>query len=75
MTGKETYHLWRNLSFWPRLAVECGLCIVVAFLVEILFSRQLVDLASAVVAGALTGIFFAVIDHAVFFGGRPRHWS
>ena len=34
MTGKETYQLWRNLSFWPRLAVECGLCIVVAFLVD-----------------------------------------
>jgi len=75
MTGKETYQLWRKLSFWPRLAVECGLCIVVAFLVEILFSRQLVDLASAVVGGALTRFLFAVIDHAVFFGGRSRHWS
>ena len=76
MTGKETYERWRRLSFWPRLGIECALCIVIAFFVELVFSRQSADLAEAILSGALLGIFFAVIDHAFFFGGpRTRHWS
>lgn len=68
MTGKETYERWRKFPFWPRGVVECGFCIVVGLLVELLFSRQLVDLASAVLEGALAGFFLAVIDSAFFVG-------
>ena len=72
MTRKELDQLWRNLSFWRRLLVECGLCVVIGLLVTLPFSRRPDDLVDAVLGGAFFGLFCAVIDHAFFAGNRKR---
>jgi len=70
MTRKELDQLWRNLSFWRRLLVECGLCVVIGLLVTLPFSRRPDDLVDTVLGGAFFGLFCAVIDHAFFAGNR-----
>jgi hypothetical protein len=70
MTWKELDHFWRNLSFWRRLLVECVLCILIALIVEFLFSGRSGAFTGAILAGAVFGLFCAIIDHA-FFAGNP----
>jgi hypothetical protein len=72
MTRKELDHLWRNLSFWKRLLIECVLCVAIALLVELTVSGRSGDFVDAVLGGAGLGLFFAIIDHAFFAGDRTR---
>jgi hypothetical protein len=72
MRQKQLDQLWRNLSFWRRLVIECVLCVLIALLVEFSFSGRSGDFTDAILGGAFFGLFCAIIDHAFFAGNRKR---
>jgi hypothetical protein len=70
VTKERVLTIWRNLSFWRRLIIECSLCLVIALLFELIAYGSSADFGEASIAGLSFGLFSAVIDHAFF--ARPH---
>jgi hypothetical protein len=62
--------IWRDLSFWERLAVECPVAIIIMLLVEVLFSGRSGDFVEAVLQGAVLGLLLTIVDHAAVTRSR-----
>ena len=72
MTREQLRAWWRNLRFWQRALLECLLGIFVYVLVDLIFDGRTMNLGWAIFKGTGLGLFYAVIDHAVFVSRRKR---
>jgi hypothetical protein len=72
MTNRRLLHIWRNLSFWKRLLLECALALVVIVPIGLLFRFNIWYLTSEALS---LGAFYAFIDHIYFapVKRRSRH--
>ncbi len=71
MTKERLFTVWRTLSFWQRLTLECFFCVVFLLLIELIISGSSGDFGEAVVGGIALGLFYAIVDHAFF--ARPHN--
>jgi hypothetical protein len=72
MTRNRLANIWRNLWFWQRALLECSLAILIFLLLEFILHGRAGNFGESAVEGVALGLFYAVIDHAVFAPRRKR---
>ena len=72
MTRTQLEKIWRNLWFWQRALLECSVAISFFLLLELMLHGRAGNFAGSALEGFAFGLFYAVIDHAVFAPNRKR---
>ena len=72
MTRKQLANIWRNLLFWQRALIECSVAVSLFLLLELILHGRAGDFGESAIEGVALGLFYALIDHAVFAPRRKR---
>jgi hypothetical protein len=72
MTRTRLEQIWRNLWFWQRALLECSFAVALFLLLELIINGRAGNFAGSALEGLVLGLFYAVLDHAIFSPNRKR---